>query len=155
MNNTSGSALARLSFVLLLFIAGGVVYLVVRNRDYQDQLTATEPLVAAAPAPAEAQPIPASQDVVTKPTYAPLRPRAATNVSRSVANRLPATGVANGSSNPLLDMEANGLVVKDPVADPARPDFGALAGADAVTSKGVSLKGRAVLQGTPPPEKTI
>jgi len=156
MNHASGSALQKVTFILVLFVAAAAGYLVMRERLRADRLRADEAAVAAQKeeilnAVAKFND---SAAVTTKVEYAPLRARVATNVVRVPSNRFitlsnPAgptpTVVIVGETQPYSRNVAQPVLVG---SSPVFPGGGSRSGGTAVT-------GRVLLRGTPPPEKVI
>lgn len=144
------------SFILLLFIAGCLAFLVTRELARRREQAST-PVLAPPAALVPERPAPAADlpsNSPPKPVYAPLRPRADPDVVRVVTNRIPVV------------VRTNYPVARDPEA--------ALVPAVALASRTVSapvpvaytsgttggraggvISGRVFLRGTPPPEKII
>lgn len=155
MNNESGSVLQKASFALLVLIAAGLGYLIVRERFRSEERAAeaTAAVAAAATANPSAQPTPWSPAEM-KSSFAPLRPRSETNVVRVVTNRVPivlrtnfpvVTSIETESTAPLT---APSISSGPPVAVAIASGIGGL-------TRGSSVSGRVTLRGTPPPEKLI
>ncbi len=151
MKNSSGSTLAKLSFMLLLLITAGVGYLVVVKQDRRLEAPDAEPIEV--PDVDENRGVAQVPPAVDQPQYAPLRPRPLTNVAGAPTNRAQPT--AANSPQPARGEVVNSVVARTPANEPTPPDFRAFAGADSVVSKETSVRGRAVLQGKAPAEKTI
>lgn len=155
MKSESGSALQKASFIVLLLILSCLAYLVVRDLSRSEQRAAEAQAAAAASQTSPPVPNEGAVTPATKPAYAPLRPRAESNVVRVVTNRVPVV------------MRTNFPVVSDAetVLVPARgvfPGPGVTPGVPAAYTSGVTLGspgtavfGHAMLRGVPPPEKAI
>src|SRR4051812_42921135 len=84
MNNESGSALQKASFVLLLFIAAALGYLIMRERLQTERDRSAVDLRPDAPSTTQAVASPAFNPSEMKSSFAPLRPRVQTNTARAV-----------------------------------------------------------------------
>ena len=158
MHHDSGSALQKVTFVLVLFVAAAAGYLVVRDR-----LRAEREREAEAQAREQEAEISkaittfSSNRVVTNSVlYAPLRDRVVTNTVRVPSNRFIAVSKTNvtaahpaavfvGEERPY---PRNGVQVAVADSSPVFPGGGGRSGSASVT-------GRVLLRGTPPPEKAI
>lgn len=159
MNHASGSALQKVSFVLVLFIAATAGYLVVREKIRADA-ERQRALDAANAAANEFEP--SGDPVATgsnpspkKVNYAPLRPRVETNVVRVPSNRF--IGVPGAASNKLVAVgrtTEQGVVNATPGSALQTPVLvgGSGGGRGAF---GLAISGRVLLRGTPPPEKAV
>jgi hypothetical protein len=158
MKDNPPSLLNKATFALLVLILGCVVYLIARDRARDREL-------------ADARAREAAEEVAENPrvwdhalprsSFAPLRPRAGdSNTTRRVtAGTTPV--MTRGASNPTA--EPPPATPSGTEADaPVRSDATLFAGQLTPTLGGVtrvrpsrSISGRAVLRGTPPPEKTV
>ena len=156
MRHESGSALQKVTFVLVLFVAAAAGYLVVRERLRADQQRAAE-------AAAARQQEDISQAITNyrtnytatnKLTYAPLRDRVVTNTVRVPSNRFIAVSNATGARpaevfvGEARPYPRNGVQVATVDSSPVFPGGGGRSG-------GASVTGRVLLRGTPPPEKVV
>ncbi len=158
MHHESGSALQKVTFVLVLFVAAAAGYLVVRERLRAERQRATEAAAAVKQQEEISQAVTKyhSNMAATNPvTYAPLRARVVTNTVRVPSNRFIAVSNANvpgappvvlvGESQPYTRNQAQLAVAG---SSPVFPGGGGRSG-------GASVTGRVLLRGTPPPEKVI
>ena len=157
MNNKSGSALQKASFVLLLFIAAALAYLIVRERiRAHGQRAESERTVMTAGSSSRFSNPQTFNPSATKSSFAPLRPRGNTNSLQAARNTVGAN--ASGQSSPSIPQR-----VAEPTstATPSLTDYSEGAVPAATTSgrsaaqSGVSIVGRATLRGTAPPEVPI
>jgi hypothetical protein len=157
MNNTSGSAWQKVGFVLVLFVAAALGYLVVRERIRADreraEAEAARTAAEHALSPAVPQP---TNPPPSKTAYAPLRPRAETNVVRALSKPQIITRTEPGTNRTVV---VNPWIAPEPArTTPAvvinDPQF--VAGEGGGTGRGsASVTGRVLLRGTPPPEKAV
>ena len=157
MHHESGSALSKVTFVLVLFIAAAAGYLVVRERLRAERQQAAETAMAAQKEEIlnTVAKFNASAAVTNKVEYAPLRERAVTNVVRVPSNRFIAVTNAHvpgappvvlvGESQPYTRNQAQLAAAG---SSPVFPGGGGRGG-------GASVTGRVLLRGTPPPERVI
>jgi len=155
MKSESGSALQKATFIVLLFIAGCLAYLVMREFSRSEQRAVEAREAAAANASAKAnQPPPVDEPIATpaKPTYAPLRPRVETNLVRVVTNRVPVVLRTNfpvvTASETVPAPIGGGAYGQAPV--PVAYTSGVTPG-----TPDAAIFGRAMLRGTPPAEIPI
>jgi hypothetical protein len=157
MNNESGSALQKASFVLLMFIAAALAYLIVRDRIRADQQRAEAERIAAtaplAPPQAAQRPINPAE---MKSSFAPLRPRVETNTIRLPANRGPTVPPANSSSliQPAAT-DANAPIGVTSLQASDRPVAAATTSGRGGSQPGAAITGRVTLHGKPSAEKPI
>ncbi len=156
MHHESGSALQKVTFVLVLFVAAAAGYLVVRDRLRAERQRADEKAVAEQKekileAVAKFN---ASTAATNKLEYAPLRDRVITNTVRVPSNRFIAVSNAT-SARPaevfvgeVRPYPRNGVQTAAAGSSPVFPGGGG-------RSNGASVTGRVLLRGTPPPEKVI
>lgn len=159
MNHASGSALQKISFVLVLFIAAAAGYLVVRERLRANQQREAE-LAAVAAAAANSAPAPTvpqrAAAPLEKPSFAPLRDRVVTNTVRVPSNRYVALSNVSVPSAPPVVLVGESQPYPRNVAQPvlaSSPMFAGVGGSS--RGRGASVTGRVLLRGTPPPEKAI
>jgi hypothetical protein len=159
MNHASGSALQKVSFVLVLFIAAAAGYLVVRERiraDAERQRALNAALAAAKESELSTEPVgDSSNRSPNKVNYAPLRPRVETNVVRVLSNRFIA--VPGAVSNKLVAVDrtaAQGVVNVTPGVVLQTPVLVG-GGGGSRGAFGLTISGRVLLRGTPPPEKAV
>ena len=156
MNQEPSSVLPKATFVLLLFIAAALGYLVVRDwlrpePRAEMEITAPAPSHNAAPTNV----VPAWNPAEMKSSFAPLRPRVETNFVRVSTNRPPAILRTNAPAvvrvvESVPAAVATAVAVVPPaVAVPVA--FIPRGGGQPVPA----VIGRAVLRGTQPPEKII
>jgi hypothetical protein len=139
----------KLSFALALILAAALGYFAVRYRLRMDQERADAVAATATPAPktlVSAGPLTSP----SKPNYLPLRARVETNVVRVGTNRpllvTPPT-VRSREISDAAGTSATRTLVRD-----ARASGGAFVGDGRLTHGNLSVSGRVVLRGTPPPE---
>jgi hypothetical protein len=154
MNNESGSVLQKASFALLLFIAAGLGYLIIRDRFPRGQ-AAVESIPSSAASGARTSSNTSSDPTEPRSSFAPLRPRNATNPPRTWNSNAPVltrSSVPPASrSAPVVDSETTVTArPQNSLAVPVATTSG-LAGGDASGS----VVGRVTLRGTPPPEKAV
>ena len=155
MKSESGSALQKATFIVLLLVLGCLAFLVTREFSRSEH-RAAEAREAAATAAAQAnQPAATETPVttVTKPAYAPLRPRVETNVARVVTNRVP---VVLRTNFPVMTAtETVPVPVGGGVFGQVSPPVPIAYTSGATPSPGTAVFGRATLRGVPPAEKPI
>jgi len=157
MNDESGSALQKASFVLLMFIAAALAYLIVRERIRANQQRAeAERMAATAPTAApQSTPRPLTPAEM-KSSFAPLRPRVETNATRlPTARANTAQSPGSGSSNPIIGNGVVGGPIPSPENSFDRPVAVATTSGRSSLQGGASIVGRVTLRGTPPPETPI
>jgi hypothetical protein len=155
MNNASGSTLAKVTFALVLFIAAAAGYLVVRERlraereraDVAVGTSATDESSNPAASPRSNSPVP-------KPDYAPLRPRVETNVVR-VMNPPQIVARTETRNDPLTVINPAARAQPAPAMPAVVVDDPAFVAGEGGGRGGVSVAGRVLLRGAPPPEKVI
>lgn len=157
MNHASGSALQKVSFVLVLFIAAAAGYLVVRERLRADRLRADEAAVAAQKenildAVTNYQ---ARAAATNKAEYAPLRDRVVTNTVRVPSNRFIALSNAHVPSAPPVVLVGESQPYPRNVVAPVLVGSSPVFSGGGGRSGGASVTGRVLLRGTPPPEKAV
>jgi hypothetical protein len=159
MNHASGSALQKVSFVLVLFIAAAAGYLVVREKiraDAQRQQALDAAIAATNESESAGNPVALSSNRLSnKVNYAPLRPRVETNVVRVPSNRFIA--VPGAVSNKLVvagRTTVQELVNVTPQVTLQTPPLVG-GGGGARGAFGLTISGRVLLRGTPPPEKAV
>jgi hypothetical protein len=151
MNTQSGSALQKVNFTLLVLIAVALGYLIARDRRHQRAETEI-PVPTASAGATEGQANTANPSV---PEHAPLRPRSVTNspVDSRTGSRIVSTNPGTPRPPAFEDLH-NGVVA---MASPKVRTDGAVpvAMTPATAPPAARVAGRAVLSGTPPPEKAI
>ena len=154
MNNESGSVLQKASFALLLFIAVGLGYLIMRDRFPGDQaaVQTTPASVASGPRTSSNTRFDSTEP---RSSFAPLRPRNATNPPRTLNSNAPVLTRSRiqpeSPSVPVADNEATATALpQNSLPVPVATTSG-IAGGDASGS----VAGRVVLRGTPPSEKAV
>jgi hypothetical protein len=157
MNNESGSALQKASFVLLMFIAAALAYLIVRDRiRANQQRDEAERIAAVAPSTAlQTTPRPFNPAEM-KSSFAPIRPRVETNTVRVPPSRPSAIQPPN--SVPLNQTTGNDVVagiIPAPANSFDRPVAVATTSGRAGLPGVSSVAGRVTLRGTPPAETPI
>jgi hypothetical protein len=159
MNHVSGSVLQKVSFVLVLLIAAAAGYLVVREKiraDAERQRAQNAAIAAANESETSGNPGSLSSNRLgNKVNYAPLRPRVETNVVRVPSNRFIA--VPGAVSNKLVAVDRTtmqGTVNVTPGVTLQTPVLVG-GGGGARGAFGLTISGRVLLRGTPPPEKVV
>lgn len=156
MNNQSGSALSRITFLLALFIAAALGFLVVREflRPEPAAAQSAEPVESAVSEKPSAR-HPSVAPAAAQPAYAPLRPRA--NPPSAPANNVlpavPAIRVETAQPVPPIAAVAAAPVV--PAVNVPRAAVPAVQPGGGAGVGNVSMAGRVFLRGVPPPEKPI
>lgn len=158
MNNESGSALQKANFALLVFIAGALAYLIVRERiRARDELVAlaaarNDGPVAAVTVP----PKPADNPRSNQTSFAPLRPRPVTNSARvNVGKSLvaPVNNTSTLGSGRVANLPARSADVPEAVPAATTPSTFVPEGSTRGTA--AAITGRVKLNGTPPVEKRV
>lgn len=157
MNFTS--LLPKASFAVLLLIFGCLVYIIVRDRRLEQMQRVQQQLDEQRAAAAAAQSVNSApaQTSAGRDDYAPLRPRPATpgSLAQPVAARPPRK--AELAQNVVSPGEFKPDVL--PAPNPSLVDYAGFAGtrpSEAAAGGGsINVTGRAILRGTPPPEKQI
>jgi len=157
MNHESGSALQQASFALLVVIAAGLGYLIVRERtrsaERAAEATATAASAATAPANPATQPAPWNPAEM-KSSFAPLRPRSETNnVVRVVTNRVPI--VVRTNFPVVTGTDTRFAAAPDAPSFSAGPVVPVAVAVGGGGPSGPAVTGRVTLRGTSPPEKVI
>ena len=154
MKQEPSSVLPKATFVLLLFIAAALSYLLVRDglrTESRADLQTAAPAATVAPA----NPAPVLNPAETKSSFAPIRPRAETNMVRVSTNRPPVFTRTNGSSDVRVVESVRPVAIPAvavvPQAVPVAVGFVPAGGGKPVPA----VIGRAVLRGQAPPEKPI
>ena len=154
MNSESGSALQKASFVLLLFIACALAYLIVRDR-----VRSREPVQVAQltedPAPRKDSPGGSRDPAEMRTSFAPLRPRNDTNSARVLSGKSVVMPVNNTSTlGRPGDAAASSLADSTAtLSTPAATDPPVPAPGGFTRGTTAALTGRVTLNGTPPAEK--
>ena len=154
MNREPSSVLPKATFVLLLFIAAALGYLVVRDwlrPNSRAEVQTAAPVETVAPT----NPTPVSNPAEMKPSFAPIRPRAETNMVRVPTNRPPVFIRTNAPSDVRVVESVHPVAIPTvavvPQAVPVPVGFAPAGGGKPVPA----VIGRAMLRGNPPPEKPI
>ena len=156
MNNKSGSALQKASFVLLVLILCGLAYLILLERARRERRAAEEAAEVAANKP-DPTPTTASNPAETKPSFAPLRARVETNKARAFTGT-----IIVAPKNTSASVESP-VVPRTPATTPTASaalaeNFGGGIGGGIVAGAGnggASVVGHVTLRGTPRPEIVI
>ena len=155
MNNASSSPLQKASFVLLVFIACALAYLIVRGHlDAQRTKRDAESVVASSSSAIE----PARGRLNSsemKSSFAPLRPRVETNVVRVLTNRTITYPAKTASSVSDQSGGVPSVVPMSGLNSSPQPVPAGFARGVAEVASGASIFGRVTLRGTPPPEKAV
>ena len=157
MKDNPSSLLNKATFVLLVLILGCVVYLIARDRGRDREITEARAREAAEDVSEKSR---VWDHALPRSSFAPLRPRAVdSNATRRVTTAgTPVARAANNSPvEPPPPTTSSTEAEMPPRVEPAQfagqltPTLG---GISSVRPSG-NISGRAVLRGTPPPEKTV
>jgi hypothetical protein len=155
MNSESGSAFQKASFVLLVFIAGALAYLIVRER-IRSREPAQVAQVTEDTVPRNDSAASSRNPAEMRTSFAPLRPRNDTNSARVSGGKSAVTPVNNTAALGRMGDAASTSLLFDSTAalpTPAATEPSAPAPGGFTRGTAAALTGRVTLNGTPPPEK--